>query len=149
MREVTSIRTCIATVLVALLFGCAAQPAQQKGPGQAHDRTDIDLPANIEEVPNVPPVTRVSGGQSLDFHLAAPSQAAGRTVIAFGEAAFVDHQGRRIYSMQLNPGSNRFTARPFADGVCHGPQGCRFVVVNIGNPQRPAIIGSPIVIIDP
>lgn len=116
---------------------------------RANCAAPIDLPVATQRRPTAPPSTRIAGGEVLDFKLAGRGRSAARTVLAFEQAAFIDERGNPIYSLNLGTGSNRFESRPFEDGVCHAPRGCRYVVINVGTPTRPPIINSPIVIIDP
>jgi hypothetical protein len=149
MRElpINAFRT-VASLAIILSVACAATPPHAQT-CRADCRAPIELPDDLTRSPSVPEVTRVAGGEVLDFPVSNRTGERGRTVLAFQEAAFVDRQGNPIYTLELQYGSNRFETRPYRDGVCRAPDGCRYVVINIGSPTRPAIIGSPIIIIDP
>lgn len=133
---------------LVLFTACATAPPQAQV-CRANCELPIELPSDPSQRPAAPAVTRIVGGEVLDFAIPAQARAGGRTVLAFDEAAFRDGQGNPIYVLELRAGSNRFESRPHDHGVCHAPRGCRYVVINVGTPTRPAVINSPIIIIEP
>lgn len=109
---------------------------------------DITLPDAAGERPSAPHEVRVTGGTDVNFRIDRGPGAANRTVLSFEQAAFVDRQDNPIYTLELNPGNNSFTTRPSEANVCHPPDGCRYVVINVGQPGRPSIISTPHIIIE-
>jgi hypothetical protein len=149
MREFSLARFLIVAGFPVILLIASPTSAEEIETCRANCVAAIELPSDRARQPTVPAVTRIAGGEVLDFVVPAQARAQGRTVLAFDEAAFRDRQGNPVYVLELQAGSNRFESRPYDDGVCHAPQGCRYVVINVGMPNRPAVINSPVIIIDP
>ena len=142
----------VAFAVILFIAGCATADSRSERNVEtcrSNCAVTIELPADSGRAPTAPAVTRIAGGQVLDFNIDGQTRTDARTVLAFEQAAFLDQRGKPLYTLELAAGSNRFESRPYEDGVCHGPGGCRYVVINVGNPTRPPIINSPVVIIDP
>ena len=149
MRAHPILKLLIVASYPVVLLAANAQPDREVPTCRADCTTTIELPSDRAQRPAAPDVTRIAGGEILDFVVPSQERGRGRTVLAFVEAPFRDRQGNPIYVLELNAGSNRYESRPHEDGVCHAPAGCRYVVINIGTPTRPPVINSPIIIIDP
>lgn len=149
MREIPITGFLMTTACFTVLLAACATSAQAPQTCRADCVAPIELPSEAGQRPSAPAVVRIAGGEVLDFRLPSEARSQGRTVLAFDQAAFRDRQGDPIYTLELHPGSNRFESRPYADGVCHAPDGCRYVVINLGMPTRPPVINSPVIIIDP
>lgn len=158
MKKTAEIRlSCLACVTVLAIGGCAVPGArddadQVQEPCRADCQLSFELPANVDERPRVQDVYHIAGGTELDFRIPGRknpdvSGHPARTVLSFAEPAFLDRQGDPAYTLELMPGNNRFTARDSGSGVCTPPDGCRYVVINVGQPGRPSIISSPSIVI--
>jgi hypothetical protein len=107
------------------------------------DSLTVTLPAD----PGAPPtvsnaVFMARAGASVEIDLVdqsnRPAQRA--TVLRFEEAAFQNPGGQPMKTVPLNPGRNVFTVRSYAEGVCREAQGgCKYDVVNSGDPGRPVL----------
>lgn len=145
-----SIRVVTILGLGALIAGCATYPWSP--PGCATDCSiQVQLPSDPGQPPSAPEIFRVVEGTAVSFPMRTRGIDAAdtRMVLAFGEAAFQDAEGNPVYTLELSQPGQHYRARAYADGVCRPPAGCRYVLVNVGNPHRPAVINSPRVIIDP
>lgn len=98
---------------------------------------EIELPEDPTLPPRVPARARAHGGAilHLEVHGRRPAQAA--TVLAFSQAVLLDDFRRPAHSVQLVTGRNNVCLRPWTDGVCSAPAGCRYVVINTGLAGRP------------
>jgi hypothetical protein len=135
-----------------LLTACTAAqltPTDAVPPCRQDCAVSIGLSTQINQRPVVPERYRVVSEQEVDFNVREARGQDARTILSFEEAAFVNERGNPVYTLELKPGSNRFRVRPYRDGVCRPPQGCRYVVINVGTPQRPGVINSPRIIIEP
>ncbi len=126
---------------------------QQRGQGMPELCTEncdiaITLPEAVDQLPSVPDVIRVAGNTEVNFQLGRGSSEDQRTVLSFEQPAFVDGQGNPLYTLELGPGNNRHLTQPAEANVCSPPDGCRYVVIDVGQPQRPSIISSPYIIIE-
>lgn len=150
---------CLLLAIVTVTAGCNGRDASEP-PRDLPDICKADcnftvtLPDAVDQLPQVPDVIRVSGGTEVNFRLPGGGekgfertngvgQAPDRTVLSFEEPAFVDDQENPVYTLELTAGDNRYTARSHEANVCHAPDGCRYVVINVGHPGRPSIISSP------
>jgi hypothetical protein len=149
MRALPLLKLLIVASYPVILLAAYASPEREVQTCRADCAAAIELPSDRGQRPVAPAVTRIAGGETLDFVVPSETRGRGRTVLAFDEAAFRDRRGDPLYVLELRPGSNRFESRPHEDGVCHAPHGCRYVVINVGTPTRPPVIRSPIIIIDP
>lgn len=113
---------------------------------------EIKLPKHIGYKPEAPDVYRIQGGIKLDFLLTVPDPSDPNTevILSFEKPIVRDPNGGDwLFTVELEPGSNIYTVRPFDDWMCHWPEGCKYVIINLSNPERPSWIHSPDVIIDP
>ncbi len=149
MRVLPIAKILIVTSCLIILQAAHAAPDREARTCRADCTAAIELPSERGQRPAAPAVTRIAGGTMLDFVVPSKPRGSGRTVLAFDEAAFRDRQGDSVYVLELRSGNNRFESRPYEDGVCHAPDGCRYVVINVGTPTRPPVINTPIIIIDP
>lgn len=135
-----------------LLTACVATPPAPTDT-QPPCRQDCSVPIGLSDQINQRPVApdryRVVSEQEVDFNVREVRGQDARTILSFEEAAFVDARGNPVYTLELRPGSNPYRVRSYRDGVCRPPQGCRYVVINAGTPQRPGLINSPRIIIEP
>lgn len=150
---------CLLLAIVTVTAGCNGRDASEPPRGlpdicKADCNVEVTLPDASDQLPEVPDAIRVSGGTEVNFRLPGggergfESTSQGgkvpeRTVLSFEEPAFVDDQDNPVYTLELTPGDNRYKARPHEANVCHAPDGCRYVVINVGHPGRPSIISSP------
>ncbi len=149
----TNIGIGTAAGLLVLAGGCATSP---QGDGveaacAADCSITVQLPRDDREPPSAPDTFRVQEGASVRFDVASGKNTQTRNhrmILAFGQAAFVDGDNP-VYTLELNEPGQQYRARSYEDGVCRPPAGCRYVLINAGNPWRPAVIGSPRIIIDP
>lgn len=149
----TSIGIGTAAGLLALAAGCATSP---QGDGveaacASNCSIAVQLPRDDRAPPSAPDTYRVKEGASVRFDVAGGNDTQTRSqrmVLAFGQAAFLDGD-TPVYTLELNEPGQQYRARPHEDGVCRPPAGCRYVLINAGNPTRPAVIDSPRIIIDP
>ncbi|SRR6056297_982217 len=104
---------------------------------------DVTLPTNARMSPTISKsVMHARGGSTVSINLDNQTSrgARGATVLRFQEAAFVDRNGRPMTTVTLNPGTNVFTVRDYADGVCRAEKGgCKYDVINTGDPSRPVL----------
>lgn len=107
---------------------------------------DINLPEAPGQLPSVPDVIRVARGTEVNFRLGRGNPERQNTVLSFEQPAFVDEQNRPVYTLNLGAGDNLY--RTTSANVCRPPDGCRYVVINVGQPQRPSIISTPYIIIE-
>ncbi len=149
MRSISALIASLSVLVI--LAGCAATavtPADHNPCRQACS-VSIDLAAQVGQRPGAPDWFRVVGGEEVDFEVDEVRGLDVRTILSFEEAAFRDENGNPVYTLELESGSNPYQVRPYRDGVCRAPRGCRYVVINVGTPQRPGVIDSPRIIIDP
>lgn len=146
--------------IVTIAAGCATSPGDGGVQTACDDNCPIavELSADQSQPGKAPDITRVKEGARVIFELRSedadqPDQQ--RIVLAFGQAVFVDRRGNPIYALELKESGQTYRVRTSRDQnnsnkpVCPiGPDGCRYVVVNVGNPGRPAVISSPRIIID-
>lgn len=140
--------------LVVIASGCATSPGNDEieTACAADCSITVGIPVDDRQPPAAPDAYRVQEGASVRFDLATDNGSQVRNqrmVLAFGQAAFVDRRGNPVYTLELGESGQQFRARAYEDGVCRAPAGCRYVLVNVGNPRRPAVISSPRIIIDP
>lgn len=118
---------------------------------------DIQLPGDDQpgQSPHgFPDVFRIVENTAFDFQVTG-TQARGAVVLSFKKPVVrrAPQQGQQspwLYTVKLNPGNNAFTIRDYDAGMCHDRDGgCKFVVINLGSPHQPSVIGSPTVVIDP
>ncbi|HUG99242.1 MAG TPA: hypothetical protein VMQ83_08705 [Gammaproteobacteria bacterium] len=128
----------VIAAFVAPLFLAACVPAQNGGMRACTQdcRIDIKLPADPVRPPEVESAKvryHVKAGSDVNFEVDRPGDAA-RTVLVFSEPAFTDSQGTAVYVLRVRPGQgNRYTAVP---GACPAPNGCKYMIVNDGRPER-------------
>ena len=137
--------------VVTLLTGCAATAVapMHEHPCRQDCSVSIDLSTQVGQRPAAPDWFRVASEEEVDFNVREVRGIDARTILSFEEAAFVDENRNPIYTLELKPGSNPYQVRSYRDGVCRAPRGCRYVVINVGTPQRPGVIDSPRIIIEP
>lgn len=100
-------------------------------------QVEVDLPANPGGRPSAAPTTlRVEAGRQINFVVRGGQAGKEATELVFeNETPLLDGEGRPVYIVTLGVGSNRFPTRPISDGVCQGTNGCKYHIVNSGNPQ--------------
>lgn len=144
MNRITTFTTASLATLV-LLGGC-----------QVHDaadicRSDCRLTVTLPEDIKRPPAAsqerlELAGGVELEIRLVGGTANNRATVLRFDRPGqseqagtpFVDRNGRPVYRVVLNAGSRRLRTRPWEDQACRPPEGCKYDIVNTGNPDRPA-----------
>lgn len=135
-------------LLLAVVFVAAGQASTE-----LPCRHDCFVPINLSDQAGQRPVApdwfRVVGDEQVDFNVQGIRGGGTRTIVSLEQAALVDAPGNPIYPLNLQSGSNRYPVRPFDDGACIAPDDWRYEVINVGTPQRPRIINSPRIIIDP
>jgi len=153
-RDSNIFTACGSLILVAALAiaGCNGREGNERiatpsAPCPDPCNVDIDLPVDFGQKPQVPPVTVVKPGSEVNFKILEgnPQTDDERTVLSFDQAALVDANGNKLFTLELTGGDNKFTA---GQGVCKehtDPEknGCRYVVINVGRPGRPSVISSP------
>ncbi|GEM_PF-1679366 len=140
---------------LSLLFaaGCdASQNDERPSPGTQACTENcefrIGLPDDHDRAPEPPEVIRVAEGTEVNFTIPREGQEANRTVLSFQQPAFLDEDRNPVYTLELGPGDNKYFTQSFRANVCHPPEGCRYVVINVGRPGRASIISSPHIIIE-
>lgn len=103
---------------------------------------DIGLPGPPDQLPQPPDKIVVDAGSEVNFKLPQgdPQTDDERTVLSFEERALVDEYGNAVFTVELTGGDNVYKA---GEKVCRPPKGCRYVVINVGQPDRPSVISSP------
>lgn len=145
---------CLFGITIFILAGCAVkQPRGEPEVCRADCRVDINLP---DEPANL----HVEGGSEVNFRIQHAEQAltrmhsarrdsaqrnSGRTVLSFEEPALLDNEGNPLYTLDLRSGNNIYEVND--QGVCGPPDGCRYVIIDVGRPDRPSIISSPLIIV--
>lgn len=125
-------------VLLAIAFApSACSPERADDACRADCELAVVLPENPDTPPRVPPVLRVAGNQPLTIEVRGRRAAQARSVLVFEEPAVTDEVGSPRFTVELLPGRNATRVRAFEDGVCHGPDGCGYFVVNTGLAARP------------
>lgn len=136
----------VALAAMATLAACAAH--QSRAVCRTDCRVNIDLPGNVAQAPTTSArKMNVAGGGPFEFMLSGegpPERWA--TTLRFrrpGESPdagtpFLNRAGKPLYEVILKSGHNRLALRPYKDGVCHPPHGCKYDIINTGNPDRPA-----------
>lgn len=165
MRYKTKNQLLVAAGLLALATTVA-------GPAAAEQRCppdcgmDIELPADSAKPPSIPDSQKVITtvrGAVMQVVLKDPGSRPGKvaTKLVFKKAGpgeegepytpFVSNPGRNgkpITEVRLNPaGRTTVFIRQDDEHKCFGPPGCKFDIVNDGDPERPVL--DPHIIIDP
>ena len=113
-------------------------------------RLEIVLPEDIGQAPMADEVIQFADPSGeLNVDVDNRSSGNGATVLRFeGRDAtpFMNRGGAPMTTVPLRPGRNSVQVRPYSDGVCHGPDGCKYDVINSGEPGRPVL--DPVIIID-
>lgn len=114
-------------------------------------RLNIMLPADTDQPPMADFMLRFAdpSGQ-LMVEVNNQSRGNGATVLRFQDrdsTPFINRGGAPMVTVPVNPGQNVLNVRPFEDGVCLAPAGCKYDVINTGQPDRPIL--DPVIIIDP
>lgn len=107
---------------------------------RANCRLEINLPANSGRPPEASRETMVvAAGQQLNFIVRGGPSGEETTELRFNRphTPLLDDDGQPLFTATLERGSNRFRTRAWEDGVCHPPDGCKYDIVNTGNPDRP------------
>lgn len=141
------------TVTITLAIAAIATGCQDDRPAKDPEvcRDNCQLTISLPEDATQPPRSssehmHLAAGGEFDILLegGAPGQQA--TELRFDRSGdqessgtpFVNRNGQPVYQVRLNPGSNRLQLRPWDDGVCHPPEGCKYDIVNTGTPGRPS-----------
>jgi len=141
----TAKTTALSIAALTLLGGCEVREARQIC--RSDCRLTIDLPEDASRPPNASSERlELAGGIELEVRLEGGTADNRSTVLRFyrpGEhdqagTPFVDRNGRPVYRVVLNASSQRLRVRPWGDGACREPNGCKYDIVNSGNPDRPA-----------
>lgn len=126
-------------IAIFTLAGCAVdQPRDVPDVCRADCRVDINLP-------DEPADLHVEGGSEVNFRIQHGKPDSARTVLSFEQPALLDNQGSPLYTLDLRSGNNIYEVSD--QGVCGPPDGCRYVIIDVGRPDRPSIISSPIIIV--
>jgi len=140
------IATTLGLTALLALAACAVRPDADVC--QADCRLAVNLPDDVTQPPQVAPEEmRLRGGARLDIELDGGPEGKRATVLRFyppeehadGGTPFANRSGKPRYTVSLNSGRNRLTVRPFGDGVCRPPNGCKYDVINRGNRERPTL----------
>lgn len=132
------------TVLFALCWGWASLPAQaQPGPPERcppRCGIGIEVPGNPAHSPRVDIETlMVRPGEEISWQSNSP------VLVVFPEdTPFVGPNGVPVYQFNVRA-SHRLRVRTDSDDLC-SPPGCKYMVVDLGNDQRPPL--DPYIIID-
>lgn len=140
------------------MAGMMASPAVAEQECPPSCGIDIELPAEPIEVPVIPDgqktVIAISGAAMLatvSDRRGRPDKAATMLVFRKAEAGeqgephtpFVDQpgpNGKPITEVKLNsPGRTRLFVREDEQHTCFEPPGCKFDIVNEGEPERPVL----------
>lgn len=100
----------------------------------------IVLPDDPSQPPGVlPDNLHVVGGSEVEINVRGGPQGQERTVLRFElpNTPFLGPGGRPMETVPLQAGNKVFRIRPYADQVCHPPEGCKYDIVNVGNEDRP------------
>ncbi|MDT8449243.1 MAG: hypothetical protein RQ847_03625 [Wenzhouxiangellaceae bacterium] len=131
------------------LAGCATDPDLRKTHAcpdpcvveiQVADPNEPDNPPRVE-----PQRVDVSGSHELHFNVTGTGGNNAALTLVFEEAIVRPGQGNWLYRVNLTHGNNEFDIRPYSDGLCVGVNGCKYVVINRGRPDRRSLINSPMV----
>lgn len=151
----TILRTALqlATLSVAALL---CHSAQAQTTCRSECRIPITIPGGDDpgSAPTgFPDVFRIAGDTPIEFVVNGGSGSPGTVTLVFLEPVIARAQGGGpgdpwLYTLKLNPGNNAYRVRGYDAGLCHAP-GCKFVVINSGQPNRRSVINSPTIIIDP
>lgn len=163
MRNKTKNQLLAAVGLLAL-GGLAAAPAAAEQRCPPNCGMDIELPADSAKPPSIPDsqkvITTVRGAvMQVTVRGGQPGKMA--TKLVFKKAGpgeegephtpFVSNpgpNGQPITEVRLNPaGRTTVFIRQDDAHTCFGPPGCKFDIVNDGDPERPEL--DPHIIIDP
>ncbi|WP_181918431.1 MULTISPECIES: hypothetical protein [unclassified Wenzhouxiangella] len=151
-------------ITIFILAGCAVTaPPGEPEVCRAECRVDINLP---DEPANL----HVEGGSEVNFRIQNAEQALARSdsarrvsaqrdsaqrvsvqrdsariVLSFEQPALLDNQGTPLYTLDLRSGNNLYEVND--EGVCRPPDGCRYVIIDVGRPDRPSIISTPKIIV--
>ena len=126
-------------VLPLALAACTPVDVGDQEPCRADCRLDIELPSNIDKAPKVPPAQEtwtLAAGVEVDVWL-PPGPDTSRTVLVFKKPAFVDGRNRPLHSITLHAGKNKLKA--ISGNACPVKAPCKYWVVNVGRPERPAL----------
>lgn len=126
-------------VAIFILAGCTANQPREK-PEVCRDECRVDI-----NLPNEPADLHVKSGSEVNFRVQHGKPDSARTVLSFEQPAFLDNQGSPLYTLDLRSGNNIYEVSD--RGVCGPPDGCRYVVIDVGRPDRPSIISSPTIIV--
>ena len=131
----SSVARLVPPALALALPGCAPDPTEDAC--RADCELAVVLPENPGAPPRVPPVLRMAGSQTLVIDVRGRRAAQARSVLVFEQPAVRDESGSPSFTIELLPGRNPARVRAFDEGVCHGPEGCGYFVVNTGLAARP------------
>lgn len=142
-----SVALTIAIPLAALAVATGCQDREAADVCRVDCRLTVTLPDNVAEPPDVSSEQlHLAADGQLDVLLEGGSAGNQATQLQFfrpGEhedsgTPFVNRNGQPMYRVNLNAGNNNgLQLRPWSDGVCHAPKGCKYDIVNNGNPDRP------------
>lgn len=140
----------ITLTALAIATGCQEQEPVSSTPEPC--RKDCSLTITLPDDPEQPPQEsneklHLAAGGRLDVLLEGGSTGNRTTHLKFyrpeeheehkeAGTPFMNQNGQPVYQVNLNPGSNRLQLRPWDDGVCHQPNGCKYDIVNSGNQKR-------------
>ena len=114
-------------------------------------RLNIVLPADATQPPGADPlIVFADPSGDLTAVLDNRSRGNGATVLRFEDrdsTPFMNRGGAPMVTVPIQPGNNPLLVRPYSDGVCHAGNGCKYDVINTGQPDRPKL--DPVIIIDP
>lgn len=137
------IRICLLLPAAVLLISGAMTAQAQTCPTPC--TLKISLPANVGNPPEVDiDPLHVKGGEDVIIKITGSYNNGKETVLFFKDAAFVDDQGKKLYTVKLDSAQTTVSARN--DGVCTDYPGCKYTIINIGTPERKS--KDPWIIID-
>lgn len=135
---------CLFGLTIFILAGCAVK--QHRGePEACKDKCTVDI-----NLPDEPADLHVKGGSEVNFRIqhserVSTHRDSARTVLSFEEPALLDNERNPLYTLDLRSGNNIYEVND--EGVCRPPNGCRYVIIDVGRPDQPSIISSPLIIV--
>lgn len=145
MHRPNPLKLIIATTCLAALTTLPGSASPQGGPPERCPpkcELAIQLPGNIGSRPTISSNTVIAGpGGTIGFRPSA------KVLIIFNEdTPFIDDRGNPVYHFDARGrGTRRMRVRDDVEGLC-APPGCKYMVVDIRNPNRPPL--DPYIIIE-
>lgn len=142
----------VALVLASLaMVGGTAGAQDRPGPGQrCPPACDIDITVPADRGPPrlgnpAQERTSVKPGERIVFTTPRGAGAPRLTLVFEKDSPFVDRDGNTLYVLELPPGRRPLPVREDR-AACAPPDGCKYTVIDRGNPTRKPL--DPWIIID-